>query len=282
MPGEVYMTKRENACKVFLIILSIGIALSWLYPLPFPALTSQKQNRSSVKVYSRILGEERTISVSLPDGYKDSEKAYPVLYVLDAEGEIGFNNSISTIQELNAKGLAPKMILVGIWNTNRNRDMIPEAVSHRPGSGGSERFLHFIEKELMIHMQQNYRVSDDSLLYGMSNSALFAVYALLEKPEAFHAVIASSPMIGHCPEYMRKKAEEFTRKKFAPDLFLYMIYGTQDTRRVTDYVPDFQNYLNTHALKGFTSKLDILEGEGHVPKSSLSRGLQSIFAASRH
>jgi predicted alpha/beta superfamily hydrolase len=259
------MASRVNARKAFLIVLSIGISLSWI------------QNKPTVKVYSRILEEERTISVSLPDGYKESEKIYPVLYVLDAEGETEFPKCVSTIMDLSAKEIAPEMIVVGIWNTNRNRDMIPEAVSHRPGSGGSYHFLSFIQNELMPYVRQNYRASDHSLLYGMSNSALFAVYALLEKPETFHAVIASSPMIGHCPEFMRKKAEVFTRKNIDQGLNLYMIYGTEDTRRVTEYVPDFQNYLHTYAPKGFISKLDILEGEGHVPKSSLVRGLRYLF-----
>jgi predicted alpha/beta superfamily hydrolase len=173
------------------------------------------------------------------------------------------------------------MIVIGIWNTERNRDMIPEAVSHRPGSGGSERFLNFIKEELMPYIKQNYRAFPYSTLYGMSNSALFAVYALLEKPETFNAVIASSPMIGHCPEHMQKKAEAFIKTDNESDLYLYMIYGTKDSPRVTKYVPDFQNYLNTHAPKGFISKLEILEGEGHVPASSLARGLQHIFSQNK-
>jgi predicted alpha/beta superfamily hydrolase len=275
------MATWVNVRKVFLIILSIGISVSWLQTLPFPALVGQIQNRSTVKVYSQILEEERTISISLPDGYETSEKAYPVLYVLDAEGEETFPKCVSTVTDLNAKGFAPQMIVVGIWNTDRNRDMIPEAVSHRPGSGGSKKFLNFINDELMPYINQNYHGSAYSILYGMSNSALFAVFALLDKPETFNAVIASSPMIGHCPEHMQKKAEAFVRKSLTNDLFLYMIYGTDDSRRVTEYVPDFQNYLNTNAPKRFTSRLEILDGEGHVPASSLARGLQHTFSQNK-
>jgi hypothetical protein len=156
--------------------------------------------------------------------------------------------------------------------------MIPESVSHRPGSGGAENFLNFIQTELMPYIKKNYRASDYSILYGMSNSALFAVYALFEKPGTFNAYIASSPMIGHCPEYMQKKAQSFISKKVLNDRFLYMVYGDEDSRRVTEYVPDLQNYLDTHRPDGFECKLEILPGEGHVPKSSLARGLQFIFS----
>jgi pimeloyl-ACP methyl ester carboxylesterase len=84
-------------------------------------------------------------------------------------------------------------------------------------------------------------------------------------------------MIGHCPEYMYNKAEAFIKKNQLSGRFLFMIYGAEDSRRVTEYVPDLQNYLKAHAPKGFKSKLVILEGEGHVPSSSLSRGLRYIF-----
>jgi len=266
-----------KAFPPFLLILFIGTTML-LQTVPSLGLESRNLEISTIKIDSRILNEERTISVSLPDGYPTAQKAYPVLYVLDAEGETLFPKSVSTVKDLDAKGLAPQMIVVGIWNTERNRDMIPEAVSHRPGSGGSENFLNFIKEELIPYIEQNYRTSDYSVLYGMSNSALFAVYALLEKPDTFHATIASSPMIGHCPEYMKKKAEAFIRKNHVSSLFLYMIYGTEDSRRVTEYVPVLQNYLNMLAPKGFISKLEILEGDGHVPDSSLAMGLRSIFS----
>ena len=275
------MAKRVNSCKSGLAIVLIGITLSWLPTIPSPALAGNKPVISTVKVYSQILNEERTISVSLPDSYGTAEKTYPVLYVLDAEGETLFPKCVSTVNDLNAKGIIPQMIVIGIWNTERNRDMIPESVSHRPGSGGSSHFLSFIHNELMPYVHQNYRTSDYAVLYGMSNSALFAVYALLEKPETFNAVIASSPMIGHCPEHMQKKAEAFIKTDNESDLYLYMIYGTKDSPRVTKYVPDFQNYLRTHAPKGFISKLEILKGEGHVPASSLARGLQHIFSQNK-
>jgi hypothetical protein len=56
-----------------------------------------------------------------------------------------------------------------------------------------------------------------------------------------------------------------------------MIYGSDDSQRVTDYVPDFHDYLKSHASGNFVSELVILNGQGHVPQSSLMRALQFIF-----
>lgn len=261
--------------------MSRNFRLLFLLVFLFGSTLLCQTDSSTIKIFSEILDEERTISVSLPEGYENSGEEYPVLYVLDAEGEKLFPESVATVKGLNSKGEAPQMIIVGIWNTQRNRDMIPEAVPHRPGSGGSENFLYFIKDELMPYIEQNYRVSDYSILYGMSNSALFCVYALLEKPEVFNAYIASSPMIGHCPDFIHRKSEAFIERGTLIGQSLYMIYGTKDTRRVTEYVPDFQNRLDWHGPKGFRSTLKILDGEGHVPESSLERGLRSIFASPR-
>jgi predicted alpha/beta superfamily hydrolase len=245
-----------------------------------PSLSCEYHNstESKVKIYSRILSEERTLSVALPDEYEATENVYPVLYVLDAEGEKLFSGCVSTAVDLYKKGRIPQMIVIGIWNTSRNRDMIPDIVSHRPGSGGSMEFLSFIREELMPYIGQNYRTTDFSMLYGMSNSALFTVYALLEMPETFNAYIASSPMIGHCPDFIKKKTEAFVKNVKLDDRVLFMIYGSVDSRRVTDYVPEFQKYLETKAPQNFICSLEILEGEGHVPNSSLKRGLQYIFS----
>jgi predicted alpha/beta superfamily hydrolase len=267
--------------KFFLGALFIGMISSSLLISPSPDLATDRTNSSTITVYSRILDEERTLSVYLPDSHHMTSRAkYPVLYILDAEGKTVFLEAISTVKNSAQKGLMPEVIVVGIWNTSRNRDMIPFSVPHRPGSGGSQNFLAFIVQELKPYIQKNNRASDKAILYGMSNSALFAVYALLENPKTFDGVIASSPMIGHCPDFIQKKAEIFINKDLVKSLSLYMIYGDEDSRRVTDYVPDFQKYLTTHAPKGFTCRLEILEGEGHVPASSLARGLAYIFGRS--
>ena len=275
--GEFDMDRQRSVRRFCLLIVFIGMMILCQI-VPLYSLEGRNRERSSVKIDSEILDEGRTISISLPEKYEPSRQIYPVLYVLDAEGKTLFQNCVSTVSDLNTEAFVPQMIVVGIWNTNRNRDMIPVAIPHRPGSGGSEKFLDFIEDELMPYIKANYRASDYSILYGMSNSALFAVYALLEKPKTFKAFIASSPMIGHCPEYIREKAKAIVKRDDLENRFLYMIYGTEDSRRVTEYVPDFHDYMDTHAPENFIIKLEILQDEGHVPESSLARGLRYIFS----
>ena len=249
-------------------------------------LLSQTRERSeipekSIKIRSQILNEDRTLSIALPEDYDKNQKAYPVLYILDAEAPNEFTEAVSAVKDLHAEGIGPQMIIIGIWNTNRNRDMIPTAVSHRLRSGGSRKFLKFITDELKSYVKQNYRTTDFSILYGASIAGLFSVYALFENPYAFDGIIASSPMIGHCPDYMQMKAEAFVSRDKIKNCALFMIYGSEDSHRVTIYFPDFHEFLKSKAPRGFVSQLKLLKGEGHVPKSSISRGLRYVFAQNK-
>jgi predicted alpha/beta superfamily hydrolase len=82
------------------------------------------------------------------------------MYVLDGSGH--FYSTVGMIHQLskvNGNTISPEMIVVGITNTHRTRDltpsqpqagddaMLPEAM--RAHSGGGEKFISFIEKELI-------------------------------------------------------------------------------------------------------------------------------------
>jgi predicted alpha/beta superfamily hydrolase len=243
------------------------------------AFTSGQPGRREIKetLPSRLLGEERTVVVSLPGNYGTDSGDCAVLFVLDAEHRKGWMEILRTVEGQHAAGHTPQMIVVGIWNTERNRDMIPVAVSHRPGSGGSLRFLDFLTEELIPHIQEIYRTSGLNALYGGSNAGLFTVYALLQRPDAFGAYIASSPMIGHCPDFIQEKAEAFAHRTGVDERILYMVYGDRDSARVTDFVPGFRDFMRQNAADAVRIGLDILEGEGHVPDSGLARGLRFVF-----
>src|SRR5210317_1745424 len=83
---------------------------------------------------SDILGETRTIKVWLPENYAESGEAYPVFYLLDAEMVMRFAKAAATVAELGGDAL-PEMIVVGIENIDRNKDMFP---AEGGGEGGAD------------------------------------------------------------------------------------------------------------------------------------------------
>ena len=152
-------------------------------------------------VRSRVLSEQRDLIVSLPDSYQqDTTRRYPVLYVLD-----GSSQTAPTAQSarLMARiGVMPEIIVVGLpaSGENRARDYTPpymraDADEKNGPAGEANRFLQFIETELIPHVEQRYRTTSTRMLAGNSRGGLFVMYSLLEKPDLFSARFAYSPAL---------------------------------------------------------------------------------------
>jgi len=270
--------KKVKTNLFSIILISCFTFIFSFYFLPTYSYSQKNQIDKVKTLYSKILEEERKIVIQLPENYnKPNTTTYPVLFLLDAEGGNSWENAISTTKKLSSAGKTPEIILVGIHNTNRNRDMIPEKVGHRPGSGGSNKFLQFIIEELVPHVKSQFRINNFNILFGGSNAGLFTVYALIEHQEIIQAGIAGSPMIGHCSDFMFDQLNNALENKFEKDRYLFMIYGENDSKRVVDYVPKYFDLLKNGVASNFKTENVILKNEDHVPESSLNDGLIFIF-----
>ncbi|NJM53261.1 MAG: hypothetical protein HC846_07625 [Blastocatellia bacterium] len=100
------------------------------------------------KINSNILGEERTILVRVPANYDRTDEKFPVVYMLDAHAPQ--NLMMVGIVEQQAWGnQMPEMIVVGIQNTNRSHDLTPTDDGKGGRVGGGEKFMQFIEQEVI-------------------------------------------------------------------------------------------------------------------------------------
>jgi predicted alpha/beta superfamily hydrolase len=155
-------------------------------------------------IQSKILSEKRKIRIQFPAG-ADYFTAYPVLYVLDGEAQM--NHIAGQVQYLSESyKIIPNMIVVGIDNTDRMRDLTPShtdigsdgridtsARSPFKNTGGGEKFLQFIKQEVMRFVDSRYKTAPYNILSGHSLGALMAVYCLMNHPDYFNACIAVSP-----------------------------------------------------------------------------------------
>lgn len=103
---------------------------------------------TKLTIKSAVLGEDRVILVRTPPGYETNKRAYPVLYMTDGDAHIGHTSS--TIEFLAQNGRMSELIVVGITNTDRTRDLTPDKAvgpnaAQFPTAGGSDKFLKFIE-----------------------------------------------------------------------------------------------------------------------------------------
>lgn len=167
------------------------------------------------ELFSKVLNEKRTIYISTPSSMKKGE-TFPVIYLLDGEAFIEMaGGQVRYLSE--SYKIAPSMIVVGIRNTDRTRDLTPTHFNLGPDtsaaafgrtSGGGEKFLQFIKEELMPFVEGRYPAGPYKILAGHSLGGLMAVYCMVNHPDYFNAYIAMSPSLQWDNEIMLKQAAD--------------------------------------------------------------------------
>ncbi|NOK12844.1 alpha/beta hydrolase [Corallococcus exercitus] len=183
---------------------------------------------------SKALREQRRINVYTPPGYAAAKGVrYPVLYMPDGGEQEDFPHVATTVDTAIRAGEMRPVILVGIENTERRRDMTgPTQVEQdkkiAPRVGGSAAFRAFLRDELMPHVRRKYRVTDETAIIGESLAGLFIMETLFLQPGMFGTSIALSPSLWWNNEEWVRKAGE--RLKAKPDLkaTLYMASAGDD------------------------------------------------------
>jgi len=226
-------------------------------------------------IHSKVLNEDRTVSIRLPEDYEKSDKNYPVLYKLDGEG-IVFVQASSTVSYLvDMTDKAPDHIVVGIGNTDRTRDMSPEQ--------GADNFILFLKTELIPFIDSNYRTNGFKLLCGQSLSSIFALYSFLKQPELFDGYILSS--FGLYKDSLASLFQSELKKSDLKKLgkkYLFITNGKMDTydpdgsvaRRGMTFLDSLKQTTPATVLVNYR----VYDDEGHVPFPSIYDGLKWIYS----
>ncbi len=153
-------------------------------------------------IKSKILHEKRALLIHVPEGDKDER--FPVLYILD--GESHFYSAVGIVKQM--AGVIPDIIIVGITNTVRDRDLTPTVVKDRKPSGGGENFMAFIEKELITYVDSRYPTAPYRILSGHSLGGLTVMNAFFNHTNLFNAYIAIDPSLWWDNQRWIKKYED--------------------------------------------------------------------------
>jgi predicted alpha/beta superfamily hydrolase len=256
------------------------------------SFTSYSQNAITIgetlTIYSKILDEERTLDIYLPKNYDESDKTYPVLYLLDSF--YNFSHAVGTVEYLLLNELIPEMIIVGIRNTRRNRDLTPnspelsERHKKRLGlTGGANKFIDFFDKELIPHMEQTYKAAKYKVIVGHSLGGLFNVYTFLKRPELFNAYLTISPSLWYPNELISQEFESTFTNLLEPNRAFYLSLANENSGNMRGNVLKlsgaFENYINTHKEANLRFKYDPMPKESHgsIGLPSIYFGLRFIF-----
>jgi predicted alpha/beta superfamily hydrolase len=261
---------NESSHSKFSISKNLAGVFALLVLLSSSALAQVPPGVTALKINSAVLGEERTILVRVPAGYETNKLRYPVLYMTDGNAHI--SHTSSTVEFLARNGRMSEMIVVGITNTDRTRDLSPTHVTTTvaggntalqfPTSGGGDKFLKFIETELIPEIEKRYRVDPYRILAGHSLGGLFAIHAMISRPELFNAYVAVSPALQWDNQVVVKRAEDFfkSRKEWQATLFTSLGH---EPGPIEDGFYQLKQVLEKNAPKGFEWEARVLDDEDH-------------------
>ena len=242
-------------------------------------------------IHSKILGEDREYWVHLPVDYEKSSDKYPVLYITD--GDEHFFLASGLTEFMSSQFMIPEFIVVAILHKDRIHDLTPTHCltfvngfqsDGAKASGGGEKLLQFIEKELIVRIESKYRASSYRILAGHSLGGLFCIYAYLNCSDVFKGFISMDPALNWdnfvCERILKSlpnQAPNFKNK-------LYISSAHNSPPGELDKGPFRMSQLSFTKelkMKGVNNtKFEIFENEIHmtVPYRSLFSGLIFIFS----
>lgn len=226
--------------------------------------------------------------VHLPQGYYESDKKYPVLYLTDAEAFF-FGMYTGIFRFLRVSDEIRDLIFVGIANggdqqqhaSTRRRDYTPTKVESYPETSGEAlEHLRFINEDLIPFIDKEYRTFPSNRgIWGLSWGGTFAVYAMLNSSETFQNYIIASPDFSWDNNIMLEKARSFVAEDQVITGNIYTAVGTDEWKVTIDQLKEFNQLIEKREYKDLKLTSEMLQKETHLSMipSAFTRGLKAIY-----
>ncbi|MFL5358640.1 alpha/beta hydrolase [Archangium sp.] len=233
--------------------LFLGIALA-VGPADRAVAAEPMPPHQSFTLESAKLKETRRINVYTPPGYDAAGGTrYPVLYMPDGGEQEDFPHITTTVDTAIRAGELRPLIVVGIENTERRRDLtgpteVAEDRKVAPRVGGSAAFRDFLREELMPRVRRQYRVTKETAIIGESLAGLFIVETFFLEPKLFDTSIALSPSLWWNGGELVRKAGE--RLKARPGLRNTLYLSSANEEEIASAAERLAEVLRTSAPAG--------------------------------
>jgi predicted alpha/beta superfamily hydrolase len=250
--------------------------LTLLLSLFVKAFPQDGYTESHDSLKSAILGQTRNLSIFLPAGYENGKGNYPVLYVLDADGRD--QHVVPTARFLFNNRKMPQVIIVGVFNIDRNHDFLPDSTKDVTTGGGADNFLKFFKDELIPWVDKKFRSNGNRVLIGHSFGGVFTMHVLLNDPDLFSSYIAIDPSFWYKNKMQVRSAvtQLGEQKNWKKTIYI----SGRDNGGMKDMGIDaMERALKSSAPKDLRWKIVAYDNEDHgsVTFKSVYDGLRFIF-----
>jgi len=204
---------------------------------------------------SSVLEEKRVICVWKPIDYSTSQDSLPVLYMPDGGIHEDFPHIANTISDLVRRGELEPMLVVGIENTERRRDLTgPTKIATdkeiAPLTGDSAKFRQFIGTELFPEIERRYKVDNRRAIIGESLAGLFVVETFLLESQMFDIYIAMDPSLWWNASDLVKNATE--QLKLLPSNQMKLWFAGSDAKDIYQNTEQLATILESGAPENLT------------------------------
>ncbi|TPV32846.1 alpha/beta hydrolase [Paucihalobacter ruber] len=253
------MGKLSGFCCIFLLILSVFS--SFLF-----SQSTEKQQVNKFTIHAPQLKTDKQIWVYLPKNYQNSENAYPVIYMHDAQNLFDAQTSFAgewQIDEFLDNFEGSESIIVGIEHGNDKRlDELTPFSNNKYGGGQGNAYLNFIVETLKPYIDTNFRTlseNENTSIVGSSLGGLLSFYAILKYPEVFGNAGVFSPSFWFSEDIYTFASNTSLAKVSR----FYFVTGTEESENA---VPNQQKMVNLLLEKGVDKENivnNIIQGGRH-------------------
>jgi predicted alpha/beta superfamily hydrolase len=221
----------------------------------------------TVTIKSKTLHEDRTLNIYLPPSYgADSLRKFPVIYLLDGSADEDFIHTVGLVQYGNFPwiNMLSETIVVGIANVDRKRDFtfpttIEKDKKDFPTTGGSAKFIQFLDSELLPYVTENYRTNDTTTLIGQSLGGLLATEILFKQPDMFRNYIIISPSLWWNHESLLKQVTDLNTNGKT----VFIGVGKKEPKPMERDARKLYRVLKSQRNKGLNLYYKLFKKQGH-------------------
>ncbi|AWL07162.1 IroE protein [Massilia oculi] len=186
--------------------LSALVAAAPAAPSPYVLANTEVRD-----VRATTLGRDYQVFIALPDSYATSKRAYPVVFVVDADYAFPVVRNIAS--RLNRHAGMEEAIVVGLSYAkgdgavfSRRRDYTPttprkhayrsDMQGRAPAFGEASAYGRYLTGEVFPFIARHYRADMKRKIFvGHSYGSLLGLQMMLEAPRSFEHYILGSPSL---------------------------------------------------------------------------------------
>lgn len=208
-------------------------------------------------IHSNTNGANYTIKVALPDNYNPYNK-YAAVYVLD--GDDNFEFVAANCKKISDDLSTSNILVVSIgYGHDRTVDYTPTVTEE--GDGGAEKFLAFIQDELIPRMENEFAADTSRksrIILGHSFGGLCASYAFTNFNKVFGNYILLSPSLWYDNEILLRYEQENRNVNNDKEQLVFMGLGELESngRMLAPYTAFLQRLQNNYSGMKVKSHLE--------------------------